>query len=380
VIGKRRLTVNRGEDMVSALADIPFVGQVSRYLDGCSCARATKEEVAAIKSELESKDAAIERLEQEIRRKDMEKDNLMTMQKVLQEQISQIRADLEAQAELDDAAYSRPPPKSSAGAGPSSQPANAGFTEDEREGAATRVQAKARGQKDRREMDRKLASGEALRTEEGAATVQRKKQRNETREQAATRMQARARGQKQRRILESKIASGEELRSAEDAATVQARLAKKRMAAEAAGVAMGDDAALAAYDEADEEESVDSDYDYDDSAFSGVGTELLSGKMRLAKVYGQEEPPAAESELEWESRFFVLYDGRRMCHYDGIANGQPVGDRGMVLMDNMKAVEKVLGVDTFVIKGDNKVYLLKLEPHDEAMMRTWIAAISQQLQ
>lgn len=367
--------------MVSALADIPFVGQVSRYLDGCSCARATKEEVAAIKTELEQKDAAIERLEQEIRRKDMEKDNLMTMQKVLQEQISQIRADLEAQAELDDAAYSRPPPKSSGGAGSSSQPANAGYTDQQREGAATRVQAKARGQIDRREVDRKLASGEPLRTEEGAATVQRKKQRNETREQAATRVQARARGQQERRILESKLANGEELRTAEDAATVQARLAKKRAAAaSAAGGDMGADAALAAYDDADEEESVDSDYDYDDSAFVGLGTELLSGKMRLAKVYGQEEPPAAEHELEWESRFFVLYDGRRMCHYDGIANGQPEGDRGMVLMENMKAVEKVLGVDTFVIKGDNKVYLLKLEPHDEAMMRTWIAAISQQLQ
>jgi len=156
--------------MVSALADIPFVGQVSRYLDGCSCARATKEEVALIKSELESKDAAIERLEQEIRRKDMEKDNLMTMQKVLQEQISQIRADLEAQTELDDAAYSRPPPKSSAGAGPSSQAAT-GFSEQERKGAVTRMQANTRGQMERREVERKLASGETLRSEELAAPL-----------------------------------------------------------------------------------------------------------------------------------------------------------------------------------------------------------------
>ena len=78
-------------------------------------------------------------------------------------------------------------------------------------------------------------------------------------------------------------------------------------------------------------------------------------------------------------RYFVLYDGKKMCHYDGMQNGQPVGDRGMVLMENMKTVEKVLGVDTFVVKGDNKVYLLKLEPHDEVMMRTWIGAISQEL-
>ena len=69
-----------------------------------------------------------------------------------------------------------------------------------------------------------------------------------------------------------------------------------------------------------------------------------------------------------------------MVHYDGIENGEPSGDRGLVLMENMRSVEKVLGVDTFVLKGDNKVYLLKIEPHDEALMRTWIAAMSEQLQ
>ena len=45
----------------------------------------------------------------------------------------------------------------------------------------------------------------------------------------------------------------------------------------------------------------------------------------------------------------------------------------------IKAVEKVLGVPTFVMKGEMKVYLFKLEPHDEVMMRTWIGAISQEL-
>ena len=49
-----------------------------------------------------------------------------------------------------------------------------------------------------------------------------------------------------------------------------------------------------------------------------------------------------------------------MVHYDGIENGEPSGDRGLVLMENMHSVEKVLGVDTFVLKGDNKVYLLKM--------------------
>ena len=84
---------------MTMLSELPLVSQVTKYLDGCSCARASKEEVAAIKAELDQKDTAIERLETEIRQKDLEKDNLMTMQKVLQEQISQIRADLEAQAE-----------------------------------------------------------------------------------------------------------------------------------------------------------------------------------------------------------------------------------------------------------------------------------------
>ena len=42
-------------------------------------------------------------------------------------------------------------------------------------------------------------------------------------------------------------------------------------------------------------------------------------------------------------------------------------------------VEKVVGVPTFVMKGASKVYLFKLEPHDEVMMRTWIGAVSQQL-
>ena len=65
-------------------------------------------------------------------------------------------------------------------------------------------------------------------------------------------------------------------------------------------------------------------------ASSNVQAELLSGKLMLAKVYGQEEPPAAEAELEWELRYFLLYQGRKMVHYDSIENGVPVGDRGLV--------------------------------------------------
>ena len=130
---------------------------------------------------------------------------------------------------------------------------------------------------------------------------------------------------------------------------------------------------------AGEDESVDSDYDNDEDAFYDLGNEVLSGRLKLAKVYGQEEPPAAEDELEWETRYFVLYETRKMCHFDGMQNGKPVGDRGLIDLDTIQLVEKVLGVPTFVMKGYKKVYLFKLEPHDEVMMRTWIGAISVEL-
>ena len=130
---------------------------------------------------------------------------------------------------------------------------------------------------------------------------------------------------------------------------------------------------------AGEDESVDSDYDNDEDAFADLGLELLSGRLKLAKVHGQEEPPAAEDELEWETRYFVLYDTRKMCHFDGMQNGEPVGDWGLIDLDTIKTVEKVLGVPTFVMKGDKKVYLFKLEPHDEVKMRNWIGAITVEL-
>lgn len=340
--------------MVSVLADLPLVSQVTKYLDGCSCARASKEEVAAIKAELESKDAAIERLESEIRQKDLEKDNLMTMQKVLQEQISQIRADLEAQSEDATPAAAMKPGARKPAAGKVSAPLS------DQEKAAQRMQARQRGKLDRRAVEEKAVKGEL---------VGQKRQKSK----AAERIGARARGKFDRRKVEERKAAGD--------LPGMKRLAAQDVAPPSDPI--GADAALAAYDEAEaeaeEEESVDSDYDYDDSAFVGMGAELLSGSLKLAKVYGQEEPPAAEEELEWETRYFILYASQRMVHYDGLDGGQPAGDRGLVVLDQMKAVEKVLGVDTFVIKGDNKVYLLKLEPHDEALMRTWIAAIQQQM-
>ena len=108
-------------------------------------------------------------------------------------------------------------------------------------------------------------------------------------------------------------------------------------------------------------------------------------------MYGQEQPPAAEDALEWESRYFVLH-GARLGHYDGWRpcrdasepartaaalraarapprsparlklarsrrcrrDGAPVGDRGIVPLAGIKAVVKVLGVDTFALVGDSK--------------------------
>ena len=77
----------------------------------------------------------------------------------------------------------------------------------------------------------------------------------------------------------------------------------------------------------------------------------------------------------------MLYDSAKLCHYDAMRDGLPQGDRGMIDLATIHAVEKVLGVPTFVMKGTDKVYLFKLVPHDadEVIMRQWIAAISQEL-
>ena len=75
----------------------------------------------------------------------------------------------------------------------------------------------------------------------------------------------------------------------------------------------------------------------------------------------------------------MLYDSGRICHYDDNQGGLLVGDRGLIDLNTVKTVEKVVGVPTFVMKGTNKVYLFKLEPHDEVTMRTWIAAILEEL-
>ena len=75
----------------------------------------------------------------------------------------------------------------------------------------------------------------------------------------------------------------------------------------------------------------------------------------------------------------MLYDSGKICHFDALENGLPVGDRGIIYLNRIKSVEKVLALPTFVMKADGKVYLFRLPNPDEVMMRTWIAAISQEL-
>ena len=233
---------------MTMLSELPLVSQVTKYLDGCSCARASKEEVAAIKAELDQKDTAIERLETEIRQKDLEKDNLMTMQKVLQEQISQIRADLEAQSEEQQSMMSevtpynvrpapvaapaaQPPAKAAAKAVPAPIPTpvpsrrptqeslapapsrrptqellveapQLGGTLAEREAAITRMQARQRGKLDRRKTAEKMEVGEM-------AGQKRSRKKTEDEDLAAQRMQARVRGGADRKAVEERKAAGD---------------------------------------------------------------------------------------------------------------------------------------------------------------------------
>jgi len=376
--------------ILGTLVEAP--GRFQRYMDGCTCGRADKAAVTAIKMELEAKDGAIERLEEEIRRKDTEKDNLIHMQKDLQAQIEEIRRVLEQHANES----------MNKGVPVSAEPEAEDMADDK---AALLMQTRARGIKSRKDVAEKRAQVKS-----------------------AQMMQARARGINTRKMMDQKKADGSIMdlpgakRMAEqgqpiavgraiDSMPYDAPPEIKQHQQQATGGATSvlpaeedaygdedpyeeDDYVMGpppsgtlgaglqggggGFDE-ERDESVDSDYDYGESAFAELGLELLSGRLKLAKVYGQEEPPAAEDELEWETRYFVLFDTRKMCHFDDMQDGLPVGDRGLISLDNVTSVEKVLGVPTFVMKSTNKVYLFKLDPHDEVMMRTWIGAISTEL-
>ena len=342
------------------------VGRFQRFVDGCACGRTDKAAVAAIKKELEMKDSAIERLEEEIRRKDSEKDNLIHMQKDLQAQIEEIRRLLEANANESLKGYTQDTPRT-------------------RE-AALLMQNRARGIHARNRVQHireKKAAAVKLQSIQRSKFAKGTVDKKRSQEKTAQMIQARARGKSTRKLIEQKKARQHEL----------GILGRGSLAADGSkaspAVAIGrairdgeDDQGVEALDDLplrDDDESVDSDYDYNDDEFRELGQELMQGRLKLAKVYGQEEPPAAEDQLEWETRYFVLYDERKMVHYDDMQDGLPFGDRGLIDLVEIKSVEKVLGVNTFVMKGDKKVYLLKLEPHDEVTMRTWIGAISVEL-
>ena len=386
------------EFLLTQLVQAP--GRLQRYMDGCACGRADKAAVLAIKKELEEKDTAIERLEEEIRRRDREKDNLIHMQKDLQAQIQEIRRVLESQA--SEVA------KNGSFQGGREVAKNGSF-QGGREGGS-------KGGSKGGSMDLDEESGSVGLNEVSAAILMQKRVRGfssrklaklaEKKDVASRKLQKIARGRSTRKMMAQKKADGSimELPGAKrvyGAAAVppppQPPAAAGRVVASASkpapSFAPAQQFLRGSYDEpgrgngiasgsgldAGEDESVDSDYDNDEDAFYDLGDEILSGRLKLAKVYGQEEPPAAEDELEWETRYFVLYDTGKMCHFDGMQNGEPVGDRGLIDLDTIKTVEKVLGVPTFVMKGDKKVYLFKLEPHDEVKMRNWIGAITVEL-
>ena len=84
------------ENVLTTLMEAP--NRLNKFIDACTCGRTDKAAITAIKKELEAKDGAIERLEEEIRRKDQEKDNLIHMQKDLQAQIEEIRMLLDSHA------------------------------------------------------------------------------------------------------------------------------------------------------------------------------------------------------------------------------------------------------------------------------------------
>jgi len=373
------------ETVSTTLIEAPT--RLSNFLDACTCGRADKAAVQSIKKELEAKDSAIERLEEEIRRKDSEKENLIHMQKDLQAQIEEIRLLLDNHATevrerlSDDAAAEL------------MQRRARGILGRKKVATVRDAKQKQKQYADTKGKDPVAKLQAAQRGKHDRKAVEVKKQQA----QKAQMLQARVRGKSARKLTAERMDKGELpgqkrgstpppmpygggphiSESADfDGGAAEADLDREDVMSGGAPIGFSEEGGSSLFDE---NESVDSDYDYDESAFTSLGEELLAGQLKLAKVYGQEEPPAAEDELEWEVRYFVLYNSGRIVHYDEMADGLPVGDRGLIDLSTIRTVEKVVGVPTFVMKGASKVYLFKLEPHDEVMMRTWIAAISQEL-
>ena len=78
-------------------------------------------------------------------------------------------------------------------------------------------------------------------------------------------------------------------------------------------------------------------------------------------------------------RHFVLYEAH-LVHVDELREGRPFGDRGLVRLSTIRSVEKLAGRTTFVMKAEGKVYMFKVQPHDEATLQGWVTALTQALQ
>lgn len=436
---------------------------IGKFIDACTCGRDNKIAVLSIKQELERKDLAIERLQEEIRRKDGEKDNLIAMQRDLQEQILQIRHAIGTNEPARSAANSLlPPPPPRVDALPPAPRADiyAGAGDELRRAesrsehmTATLLSARARGDR-----DRNFATAVAEIRELEATHIGISSQRShpywETRVPRAAlpgflmnhevtitllgddraMVEAPAHPHSADHVVEflyakdghGKIVAATRCTPGEipcklsfvvpiGVATLTGFLACNKhgvwrsqpvdvppllrpsdaAGAKSTAVGLADlggaaaeqlaglkglgGAGAAPPELAYDEESIDSDYNFRLEHFATLGSTICSGQLKLAKVYGQESPPAAEEELEWEVRHFVLHDNQRLVHYDGLHDGVAVGDRGLVCLEGVKAVEKVVGVNTFVMRGENKIHMLKLVPHDEAAMNRWIVALSSQI-
>lgn len=287
--------------ILSKTSSHPLVASVNKYFDACTCARDNKAQVAAIKLELEKKDAAISRLEEDLRRKDSEKDNLMRIQRDLQEQIQQIRAAIDAQAlesearaqavaRIDGAVPSVAEPFERADAPPMKSAAKPqqGSTQQSLVQQPLSVNADVTAEPAEQLEQPSLAKVGSLSEDQAAVKMQSRvrgskgRARVNSRHQAAVRMQARRRGQVHRRLVEEKRAA--RLATGGTATVVGEELSEGALAELNEEMFMTPSDELGADLDHADDESIDSDYDHDDSQFNDLGMELLSGPLKLAKV------------------------------------------------------------------------------------------------
>ena len=230
--------------------------RLNKFLDACTCGRADKAALNALKKQLESRDSSIESLEEEIRRKDLEKDNLIVMQRELQSQIEEIRTLLNAHAGIagmtDDKAAAIMQ-RRTRGINSRKRVATIKNLKAQEEKSVVALQSRARGLRGRRSV--------AARKSSKSLPGQDRLDREAEQTPHVVKLQARARGKSQRRMVAEKASVG----------VLPGQIRVNGMPAGAFGYSEGGSSYF------DENESVDSDYDYEDGAFEGLGLELLAG-------------------------------------------------------------------------------------------------------